>query len=391
VPALDESYVYCFQRTDLLEEIRQGFRREGLEDMHGRIVKDASDLERAMVREVGPRSEFKKAAENMVLPAFVIREGKDWRLVSYEADILSHVDWRLADVSPLYNLELSLEEKRDVELRAGLTEALGEFTRQSRDDFNSGEVKLDYSYAAAHLLDVVPNPWVGYAFVEDIFSKLLRKWKDKKAVVANNLVFILEEARKRLEQERDRLAEAVFNKMLGDDELRFMVVAKDLGMNRLPRKIEVPRSVVKATRLDGNQFELSLFDPVPADSMNTLEREVASFLDEQGQLYFWYRNMPHGGYYVQGWQKSKIYADFIFTTVGDGKSAYRKVYVLETKGRHLKNEDTRYKESVFALCNKHAEKRTWNELVPAMRDKEVRYDVVFQEEWEKRLNELLAE
>ena len=31
VPALDESYVYCFQRTDLLDEMREGFRREGLE------------------------------------------------------------------------------------------------------------------------------------------------------------------------------------------------------------------------------------------------------------------------------------------------------------------------------------------------------------------------
>jgi hypothetical protein len=43
------------------------------------------------------------------------------------------------------------------------------------------------------------------------------------------------------------------------------------------------------------------------------------------------------------------------------------------------------------LCNKHAKKRSWNQLVPAMRGKEIRYEVVFQEEWEKRLNELLAE
>ena len=28
--------------------------------------------------------------------------------------------------------------------------------------------------------------------------------------------------------------------------------------------------------------------------------------------------------------------------------------------------------------------------VPAMRDKEITYEIVFQDEWEKRLNELLA-
>src|SRR5437899_992072 len=32
VPELDESYVYCFQRKDLLDEIRAGFKQEGLEE-----------------------------------------------------------------------------------------------------------------------------------------------------------------------------------------------------------------------------------------------------------------------------------------------------------------------------------------------------------------------
>ena len=73
------------------------------------------------------------------------------------------------------------------------------------------------------------------------------------------------------------------------------------------------------------------------------------------------------------------------------KEDYRKVFVLETKGRHLKNENTDYKQSVFALCNKHAKRKTWNELVPAMQGKEISYEVVFQDEWEKRLNGLLAE
>jgi type III restriction enzyme len=121
-----------------------------------------------------------------------------------------------------------------------------------------------------------------------------------------------------------------------------------------------------------------------------LEREVASFLDEQSKLYFWYRNIPHKGYYVQGWHKSRIYADFVFTTHAGDRADYRKVFVLETKGLHLRNENTKYKQSVFALCNQHAQRKTWNELAPAMRDKGITFEVVFQDEWEKRLNELLA-
>jgi type III restriction enzyme len=394
VPALDESYVYCFQRTELMEEIRAGFSREGLQGMEGRIITDTKDLAAVETRWIGPRGPFKSAAAHMVLPAFLIRDGKDWRLVSYEGDILSRVPWQKADVTPLFNLELSLEEKRDIEIRTGLEEKLTGLLPKTPQDLGGGrELKLDYAYAAAHLLETVPNPWVGYDFVERTFTALLAKWKGKERLVASNLVFILEELRKRLEAERDRLAEEVFNSLLDEDKMRFMVVLHDLGMNRLPKKIEVPKSLVRATRLDGNQFELNLFDPVPLDSLNSLEREVATFLDEQSKLYFWYRNIPHHGYFVQGWQKSRIYADFIFTTqgTGNGKKGYRKVFVLETKGKHLKNENTDYKKSVFALCNEHAKRTNWNELAPTMRDKEITYEVVFQDEWQRRLNELLAE
>ena len=80
----------------------------------------------------------------------------------------------------------------------------------------------------------------------------------------------------------------------------------------------------------------------------------------------------------------------IATHDGD-RSDLRKVFVLETKGLHLKNENTTYKKSVFELCNEYATKESWNEFVPAMRDKEISYEVVFQDEWQKRLNELLAE
>ncbi len=392
IPALDESYVYCFQRSrHLLDEVREGFKREGLGEMAGRIVQDKTDLLSVELKEVEPRKQFKAAAANMVLPAFVIRDGKDWRLVSYETDILSRVRWDEADVSPLAKLELSLEEKRDVELRTGLEVELSGFARHVREDLaNRGKAQFDFAYAAGHLLDVVPNPWIGYEFVERVFDQLLAGWQGKEKVVVNNLVFILEELRKRLEVERDRLAERAFNEMLDQDEMRFMVVLRDLGMHRLPKKLLVPKSTVRATRLDGSQFELSLFEAVPDDAMNSLERKVASFLDEQSQLYFWYRNIPRQGYYLQGWQKSRIYSDFVFATRNGDGSDLRKVFVLETKGLHLKNENTAYKQSVFALCNQHAKKKAWNDLVPDMRGKEISYEVIFQDEWEKRLNELLA-
>ncbi len=393
IAALDESYVYCFQRTRLLDEIRAGFQGEGLEEMQGRIVSDAENA-LMKIREIGPRSKFAKAAGNMVLPAFVIREGKDWRLVSYEEDILSRIRWEGVELAPLFDLDLSLEEKRDIAYRTRLYDDLEQASNQLAVDLGTGRPEFDLAHAAAHLLDVVPNPWLSYELLERVLDELLKRWRkreDGERIVANNWVFILEEMHKHLQKERDRLARDVFDSLLNNDEMRFIVVTRSLGFNRLPGKVEVPKgNFVRATRMDGSQFVLDLFDPIPADSINELEREVASFLDMQSQLYFWYRNPAHRGYCVQGWQRGRIFADFIFTTVGDKTSDYRKVFVLETKGRHLKNEDTEYKKSVFALCNKHAKKTTWNELVPAMKDKEIRYEVVFEDEWQQRLNALLS-
>src|SRR5260370_5746104 len=41
VPALDESYVYCYHRTKLIEEIRKGFDRERVHGLERRGVKDS--------------------------------------------------------------------------------------------------------------------------------------------------------------------------------------------------------------------------------------------------------------------------------------------------------------------------------------------------------------
>jgi len=64
---------------------------------------------------------------------------------------------------------------------------------------------------------------------------------------SEQLVLVLEMMRKHLEGQRDRLAEAVFNELLEKDQMRFMVVAKDPGVNRLPQELVVDRSAKKAT------------------------------------------------------------------------------------------------------------------------------------------------
>ena len=302
VPELDESYVFCFQRRgeSLLAEVRQGFAAEGLGDLRDRIREESTSGTGGLAGDVKPRAEFAKAARSLVLPAFMVRDGKEWRPAHYEADILSRVPWAKVDVSPLAKLPLLDVQDKDVELRAGLDEKpLGDAEIPAQVMPANRTATLDYAFVAGHVLDVMPNPWRGYELAQKTFAALLEK--NPRERVVDNFVYIVEELRKQLEAERDRLAEDVFRSMLKDDEMRFILVAEDLGMNRLPTKLEKKAGERKATREDGGQFVLSLFDHVPADELNELELKVATYLDEQEQLLlFWYRNRAKRDYAVQG-------------------------------------------------------------------------------------------
>src|SRR5438874_10676553 len=139
---------------------------------------------------------------------------------------------------------------------------------------------------------------------------------------------------------------------------------------------------------------------MPASAFNTTERAVATFLEAQEQLFFWYRNRSRHDYFVQGWQPNRIYADFIFTTAREAKeeSEIDRVFVVETKGKHLagvkdaegKLTDTGYKRDVFDLCTKLGREKKWSELVPFMQSRSMRFEVVDEDGWKARLTELLS-
>jgi len=403
-PRLDESYVFCFQRrgADLLREVRRGFGLEGLQGLEGRIVDDGDSVlrrERVVARQ---RKRYRNVVRDFVLPAFMIKDGADWRPVRYETDILSRVLWDDVDVSPLFDLPLVQESDSDFDLRTGLDQGgLTDrvFVAGDGTTTEGGDV-IDYYFAAGHLLSVMPNPWRGAEAAQMVFEALLEKHPRQQ--VQASYMFVLEELRKRLEGERDRMSRSVFFDMLKRGVMRFLVVTDDLDFNRPPSKVEIGRTR-QANRPDGSQFRLSLYERTSEEEMNTLETKVATYLDQQARLFFWYRNRSRKDYYVQGWKPQRVYADFVFALKAEGQEGqddeaersddkdFGDVFVLETKGLHLKqSEDTNYKRSVFSTCSEMAKQREWAEFAPAMRDKVVRFEVVDEDEWQQRLNAMLA-
>ena len=395
VPALDESYVFCFGRRggDLLQEVRKGFGIEGLEGLEGRIKSDDGDGPRpGDVRTVRQREPFRNAARALVLPAFMIRDGRRWRPVYYETDILSRVPWGEVDVRPLFELPLEAGGVKDMNVRAGLDfEPLFADAASAAAGLNA-DGGIDYYFAAGHLVEVLPNPWRGAEIARSVFEALLARHPREQ--VAANYLFVLEELRKHLEAERDRLSRQVFGALLDEGIMRFIVVTDDLEFNRLPAQIESPTTERQANREDGSQYQGNLFEVTGEGDLNGLENKVATYLDRQARLFFWYRNRARKDYFVQGWKPRRIYADFILTLKPDEPNVddeYHQVFVMETKGVHLKEaEDTAYKRSVFDVCSAHARKTDWATFVPAMREKVLRFEVVDEDEWEQRLNAMFA-
>jgi len=302
-------------------------------------------------------------------------------------DIASRIPWGQTDLDKMSSLALSLIEEKDFEQVAGISEDISQVIElKEAITLRKGSLKLDSVFMARHLMDIVPNPWVAHEFGKHVMDGLLGQYEKK--VVVNNFVFIIEELRKHLFKEKDKLAKHIFREMISKDEMRFLVVANDLGY-KLPKKKRV-KSARKLTKKSGEQLERSLFDYVPEEDFNEMEKKVAWYLEEQERLFFWYRNIPKEDYSVQGWRKYRIYADFIFTVMDNGENEFDRVFVVETKGLHLKgSEDTEYKRSVFDLCNDLAKKTTTNQLGMELESQKVLYHVVDEDEWQQRFNEIL--
>jgi type III restriction enzyme len=387
---LDESYVFCFQQKgrELLEEIRKGFRGEGLGDLTSRIaMEDETGEEQHEEITAQVREKFKKAADQVILPVFAIRDGADWRKVNYDMDIASQIPWDQVDPPTLYNnITLLMHEEKDVEQIATLSEDQREVIRLRQSELlKAGALRLDPVFLARHLLDIVPNPWVAYEFGRIVLNKLLIK-NDQKVVI-NNFVFIIEELRKRLTSEKDRLAEEVFRDMISQDKMHFLVVANNLGY-KLPKRKKAPSPWL--TKSTGASLDRSLFDYVPAEDFNEMERRVAWYLDDQNKLLFWYRNVPKADYGVQGWRSHHVFADFIFTDKSNG-NGFNRVFVVETKGLHLKDADrTDYTRKLFTVCNETAREMTLTELGLKLPSKQISFLVIDEAEWQNRFNALFS-
>jgi type III restriction enzyme len=390
VKELDESYVFCFRpkAKDVLENVKKGFEEEGLGDLSGRLISEneAGGSDSIKEKYYGYRERFNHFEGKIYLPKFIIQENSGWRNVSYEMDILSRINWTEINVESLRDITLSELSLKDQIITAGVSDDSGKVIEEHGRIIKESGFEVSELLITQQIMDIVPNPWIAYNMSDKIIRILSEKHEKEK--IGDNLTFIIEELRKHIVTEVDRLAEQEFKAMIEQKILWFFLLS-DKGGYRLPPTISVKiinnREPKRLVRDDNTQIERSLFEFVEEDKYNDYEKSAAVYLDEQENLLWWYRNLSRQNYFIQGWKRNKIYPDFVFTNVDEKKpNDYSKVCVIETKGKHLKNEDTDYK-IIFALCNELGEQKDWNELNMEFADKQVRFQVIFDDEWKKRI------
>ena len=393
VDALDECHIVTHraETAAVVEAVKQGLERDGLGDLvlqvGGQESGDIQDGSRRLPR----RTEFTK--REIYLPKVMVSDDGTVRELDYETDLLCRIDWRDFDPSRI---------AKRIPLNAGLPE--GQLQRITISDEQgriagetvggSGEVlRFDPSHAVRLILDIVLNPFVG----RDIVGRLLVRLRERcfdDPDLGRLATLIVEELRNGLRAERDVRAETLFKSDAAKGRIQFHLRLDGQDW-RMPFRVETtaPSNAPQLLSASGGALQKSLFVPVYQQDLNAEEREVAVYLDGEGALTWWHRNVARSQYGLQGWQDRRIYPDFVFSIGSDGKP--ERITVVETKGDHLDNIDTDYKRELMSFLSdgpwrKSTELRDGPLHLPGERPS-FHYELVLMSDWRTRLPSLLAD
>lgn len=395
MPLLNECYVFCqhAETGEVIAGIKKGLEDDGMADLAEQIKEFSDDSGDAppKIRTINRQDNFSNL--KIFLPVVNWVDDGGVRALDYERDILMRLNWEEANVEQLANDLAENVHPHPTQIvridfaKHGETDFIIETSRETVAD----KVVFDPVYATRIISDIVPNPWIARSFIGKLISGLKKRGFDKDRLGAMSS-YILEELRKTLFSERDRLAEALFISSVAEGNIQFRL-RTDIHNWQLPHvlKTSLPENAKRLYRKDGKATEKNLFSPTYLPDYNDTEAEIACYLDEEKAMKWWHRNVARSenSYFIQGWRKHKVYPDFIFAMKHDDDG--EKLVVLETKGNQLEgNLDTEYKRK---LLNLMSQEYHFENVMSAGKlelvinsNTTVTCDLVFEKDWETELN-----
>ena len=366
VATLDQSYVFCFDQEveEAANAVRRGLEEEGMGDLSADVrTGSAAPAFAAKPVTVGRRDRFK--GMRIFLPQVLCRDGTtDFRPIDYERDILRGLDWESFHYTRREDFTPDAHDK----LEKVVTQVDMERNDSGDTDFSFArdveemavEGHLDIPFLTRLLTDVIPNPWQAVRILEETLESLAARGVAKERVFTNRLSLI-KEMKADLQTQVNAAAETLFRTRLAAGEINFhLVSAGDAKLNwELAETIDfvVTDADPILRKRNAEPLDRTLYERIYEKEVNPLEKEVAWYLDGDKAIRWWHRLVSRQDYYVQGWQRHKVYPDFL-ACVEESEPGKVRLTLLETKGMHLSgNPDTEYKRRLFDLLTEHTATR----------------------------------
>jgi len=396
--SLNQCYVYCFNQNvnDAVKQVRKGLEDEGMTGLASFVQatggQDAPSPEDTKIYTIPRRDKYKGL--QIFLPKVLHKTEQDWRDIDYEQDILATINWD--DVN--FDAKLILDDVTktevsttviDVNRKENLLDTQGELdlTFATKKENLVGDKKIEISFLARQLMDIIPNPWQASRIIMATLETLKSKYTEE--VLYHNRLNLIEFMRRSLHKAVNELSEKIFKQKLASGEISFQLMTngnKHLNFAIAQElQLRARKNEPKLFKKDNSPIENELFEIVFEKDINGLEKDFALYLSDSKSVYWWHRMVASKGssYSLQGWQKNKVYPDFIACTEDN------KMYVLETKGLHLKgNDDTKYKKALFDLMTTHQQK-IGNISLEDGKHNPISLTMLMEDNWEQEFKSLL--
>ena len=389
--SLNQSYVICMDQEvkGAVEAVRRGLQNEGMDGLGGDI-QFLEDNKQKLKKEVKIKRRQPFRGLKIFLPKVLYRSGKQLRPLSYERDLLYSIEWSKLKInkdtvfsnnSPDIT-HTKIDIKEQMELIASY---------QGKNEELSEDTDMDFAFMCQRLSDIIPNPWSAGLTVRKALSYLKRK-NETKNIWANRF-HILDSIRNKLQDQISKETEEIFREKIKRNEIVFKLVsAGDPKLNwemaeTLNLSVSEENDFLRARH--NKDLQLSLFEDVYTEEFkfNQLEKQVAWYLDENSAIKWWHRIIEKQDWHLQGWQKNKIYPDFL-VCLKSSKTGTANFSILETKGEDLKgNPDTEYKKKLFDLFTEYSKQSTPVGSIE-IQDQKMTFDLIFQSEWREALNKM---
>ena len=388
IESLNQSYVVCMDQdtAQAVESVRKGLENEGMDGLAGDIRAFSGKEQTAEPVKIKRRKPFRGL--KIFLPKVLHKSKNTFKPLNYEADLLSAVDWSRLKINKSFILDerpLDVSHAQiDIKSRLDLVSSYKGAFRESPEE------EIDFNFMCQRLSDIVPNSWDAMALLKRTMA-FLKKDYTKEKIQAKKFS-ILNNLRESVEKQISQKTEKIFREKLENNEIIFKLVSAgdpDLNWEMAETlKLSVAHSRPVLRKQNDKDLQLSLFETVYKEEFNHLEKKVAWYLDEDTAIKWWHRIIERQDWHLQGWQKNKIYPDFLICIRSSSQSGHADFSILETKGRHLMgNPDTFYKKKLFDLFTKYSRKSSEAGTIE-IQDQKMTFDLILQDEWRQALNKI---